>query len=246
MRILIAIPIIINPVVAKEAIEQVINKVDVTVLLCNNGGGHVIDSLFADYRHKENVIIWKKDHNVYVNPIWNEFIAYFINSNQYDRLIIMNSDLTLQNDWDEILRNRWKTNPSEIIVPDVTDDKRKVYLPIYTYFDGYTQVYSNTPGIFITLNKSQARVVYPIPEECKIWFGDTWIFTILIEGDQKIVIPYNFIAFHHHSTSVQKVPGIHAMIELDKIAWENSMQDKMINKIKKLKDGFSSFTLPSE
>lgn len=246
MRILVTIPIIVNPIVAREVINQVVNKLDVTVLLCNNGGDHTIDELLDEYKAMEGVIVWKKERNVYVNPVWNEFIAYFLESDSYDKLIILNSDLTLQKDWDEVLRNRWIIDDSEIIVPIVTDDKRKAYLPINTEFGAFSRASSNTPGIFITLSKPQARMIYPIPSDCKIWFGDTWIFTILNEKDCHMAIPYNFIAFHHHSTSVQKVPGIHAMIELDKIAWENSMQDKMINKIKKLKDGFSSFTLPSE
>jgi len=251
MHILVAIPIIVNPIVAKEAIDQVINKSNVTVLLCNNGGDHAIDELLLKYSDMKNVVLWKKEKNVYVNPIWNEFIRHFLESDEYDRLIIMNSDLTLQKDWDKVVINRWNVNYNEIIVPHLTDDKRAMYLSMDPTYGSSYKTYSNTPGIFITLNKEQAREVYPIPEECKIWFGDTWIFAILVEGGQGIVTPANLIAYHHHSTSVQKVPGIHEIIELDKIQWaqfiHSELSDKITkSKINKLKNGFSSSTLPSE
>lgn len=236
MKILLCIPIIVNPVVAREAIEQIVDKQDVSIILCNNGGGEPIDAVLNEYRFDPNVIIWKKHKNVYVNPIWNEFLEYFLENDQYDRLIILNSDLTLQNDWDIVVKNRWESRPDEILVPTVTDDKLLMYKPVDSRFGEATEVTEGVPGIFITMNRRQAKAVYPINESCKVWYGDNWCYGILTGLGEKIMVLKNLLAFHHHSTSVQSVPGIHNIIEEDKLYWKDVASLKMQQRIQEIKD----------
>lgn len=233
-------PIIVNSVVAREAINQIINKEDITVILCNNGGGDEIDQLLTEFKHIENVRLWKRETNTFVNPIWNDFMEYFLTLEEWDHLIILNSDLTLQKDWSDVIRNRWYINPDEIIVAKVSDDKRLMYQDTNVAVTPCTKIYSGIPGIFITLSLKQAYMVYPIPKEILIWFGDTWIYDILILLGETVVVPENLWAFHHHSTSVQRVPKIYEMIEEDKIAWKNDVEPLKIEKIKRLKDGSKS------
>lgn len=235
MSILLCIPIIVNHEVAREAINQVINRKDVTVILCNNGGDQHIDQLLDEYREIENIKFWKKEKNIYVNPIWNEFIQYFLQVDQWDHLIIMNSDLTLCRNWDEILHWCFSCKTNVSIVPITTDDKTKIYVPTELMPTAGNLLYEGIPGIFITLSKKQAKLVYPIPEECKIWFGDTWIYSILVALGEAVMSIDQFIAYHHHSTSVSTVPGIHDLIEKDKVRWEKVVQPAMIEHILELK-----------
>lgn len=235
MKILLCIPIIVNPVVAREAINQVINKENVTVILCNNGGGQEIDNLLSEFQHTNGVRLWRRDVNTFVNPIWNDFIEYFLTMREWDKLIIMNSDLTLQQNWDQIIKNRWYLNPDEVIVTNVSDDKTRMYQPQPVEVDGSTQLYTGIPGIFITLNQRQAEMVAPIPDEIKIWFGDTWVYNKLVYLGERIIVPWNLWAFHHHSTSVQKVPGVYEMIEEDKIVWRDVVEPRLVAEIQEAK-----------
>lgn len=238
-KILVAIPIIVNSDVAREAINQVVLNLNVTVLLCSNGGGPEIEQLLNEFKHLPNVITWIYEKNIYVNPVWNKFLDFFIQSSQWDRLMILNSDLTLQKDWLQVLEKRWLDNPNDILVPMVTDDKTKMFEDIHIEGGSAQQVYEGVPGICLTLNKKQASAVYPIPEEVKVWFGDNWILGIMTALGEKIFVLDNFLAYHHHSTSVQAVEGVYEIIEQDKLAWDISGRHKMKNRVEELNNQIS-------
>lgn len=234
-KILICVPIILNADVAREAIKQIVDQKDVTVVLCNNGGDQHIKNVINEFALKPDVSVWTRSQNVYVNPIWNDFIEYFLIKDEWDHLIIMNSDLTLQKDWAEVVKNRWEKRPHESLIPQVLDDKNLMFIDEKTEYAHGIQAYEGIPGIFITLTKKQAGMIFPLPKECKIWFGDTWLYSILVALGEKVVSPENLKAFHHHSTSVQKVPRAYEIIEEDKIAWQKIVHPLMVEKIKHLK-----------
>jgi hypothetical protein len=58
------------------------------------------------------------------------------------------------------------------------------------------------PGIFITLSREQAKAVYPIPEEIKVWFGDSYLYPLLDASGYSISISHDLLAFHHTSMSI--------------------------------------------
>jgi hypothetical protein len=143
----------------------------------------------------------------------------------------MNSDLIMQRNWSEVLRNRWKVNPDEILLPvmggPVTEEVSTEIAPAEL-------VTSGTPGVFITLNRKQAEMIYPIPEACRVWFGDNWIYEILRIIGFETLIPSNLLAHHYWSQTVSKVPGISKIIEEDKIAWRDIVEPKMRQRITQL------------
>lgn len=223
MKILVAIPCLYGQAHTLEAINSIIAADG--ILLIDNGAEPAVKEIINSFDKYSNVHIIRNEKNIYVNPAWNQIINFFLNS-EFDYLAIMNSDLIMQEDWYAILKTRWLASPDEIIIPTITQDKQ---------FGGYTlsdvfiaqEVSEGTAGVFITLNKKQAEVIYPIPDVCKVWFGDEWIYTILRQLGYKTLIPENLLAYHYWSQNVQKVEGISELIEEDKRQWEKTGRPAM-------------------
>ncbi len=210
-KILIGIPMLYGPEHCRECLESVIYKKDVDVLVIDNGAEKRVKDMLLDYVHLPNFHIIINPENIYVNPAWNQIMQFFLKID-YKHLIIMNSDLIMHEDWDIVFRKRVST----VVLPVIVDNFYKV--------DVESQkgvfVFSGTPGVFITMNRKQVELVYPIPSEILVWFGDLWIFTILREKGHHTFIPESLLAKHYWSSTVSKVDGISEIIEKDKLAWE--------------------------
>ena len=216
MKLLIGIPCLYNSVVTNEAIAAVINKTD--VLLIDNGAEHPVKEVIATYPQAKVIV---NPENIYVNPGWNQIIKYFLESD-YTHLVIMNSDLIMQEGWYENLETFINHYPF-IPIPVINGDSS----------EGYTEVFSGPPGVFICLTREQVELVYPIPDYLKIWFGDNWIYEIL-RTKYKTVVLHNLVARHYHSQSVSQVEGISELIEEDKKNWAEKGIVERDNKIKNI------------
>ena len=232
---LICIPVVKNPDVLRECLDQIMHKrgVHITVLL--NGADQDVKNFAKPLSDYLQITIAENSENVYVTKAWNLFLNLFINSDEYDRLIILNSDLSMQFDWARILRLVWEENPEYVVTPNVIHDKLDIFkhIPIEV---GEISTVDNPPGIFITFNKEMAKAVYPIPEQIRVWFNDSYIYAILKALNYPIVTVSNLMCFHHVSTSVNSIAGIHEVIEQDKIAWKEIVEPKLQEKIKQLKN----------
>lgn len=233
-RILIGIPCIVNPHVIKETVQAILYKPNVHIILIDNGADHDVKDLLAHYATYENVNVWNNDKNEFVNKAWNQLMRYFLGSELHDRLIIMNSDLVMHINWNIILDMMWKEGPDLILTPTLVDDKTEMFRSSYRTKEKVDS--PNPAGVFITLNKRQCELVHPIPEEIKVWFGDTWIYQILDAFTYKVFAPKSLKAFHHTSESIKRVPGVYEIIEEDKIAWHDIVEPKMQKLIQTLKN----------
>lgn len=213
-KILIGIPVLYGAYHCKEAIESVINKPNVDLLIIDNGAEQAVKNIVQFYDILPNVTVISNKVNIFVNPAWNQIIDYFIHSD-HDRLIIMNSDLIMGNGWDEVCQKRWAVNHDEILLPVIGELHY-----VDTNIANAKKVYSGTPGVFITLNKEQAKIIYPIPSAINIWFGDNWIYEILRSSGYETLIPDNLLANHYWSSTIQKLGNAGEIIEEDKIAWD--------------------------
>lgn len=201
MKILVGIPCLFGSVHTKESIDSVINEAE--VLLIDNRAEQSVKDVISSYNcHK----IHNKE-NIYVNPAWNQIIEFFLKNDYYDSLVIMNSDIIMENGWSDVLK---KAETDIIAIPNLGDATEDV------------EVYSGTPGVFIHLNRKQAEIIYPIPEFIKVWFGDNWIYEILRSLGYKTIIYHELKASHYHngSQNVSRVKGISEIIEEDKRQWE--------------------------
>ena len=239
MRILIAIPFLFGAEHSKLCIESVINS-ECDLLLIDNGAEQSVKNVLNFYHSRSNVHIISNQENIFVNPAWNQAMEFFL-SLDYDRLIIMNSDLIMHPNWFEVLKNRLVEFPDEITLPIIADN---ILQYATCEYQSGMEVASGTPGVFISLNKKQVEIVYPIHSEIKIWFGDNWILDSLRGLGFKTVIAPNLFAYHYYngSQSVSKLNGISEMIEQDKKNWTNIVQNKMFQLIQEtefIQRGFS-------
>ncbi len=235
MNILIGIPCLYGGKMCDEAIASVVHKEFVSVLLIDNGAEDEVMNVILKYCSLPNVYIISNPKNIYVNPVWNQIMDFFLKRTEFSHLVIMNSDLVMHKLWDKVLINRLAENPYEITVPKVIDDKYFSSFEINTLVSDAQKVDSGTAGIFITLHRSQVEIVYPIPPEIIIWFGDNWCYEILRNLGYETVIPDNLLCYHAHSQTVQRVKGISEMIEEDKRQWVNIVEPKMREVIAKHK-----------
>lgn len=218
MKILVGIPVLYGPQHCREAIESVIDNENVTVLVIDNGSGpDMIDMLssFPVSNYKGKLVVIRNPENVYVNPAWNQILEAFL-ENEYEYLVIMNSDLVMCKDWYEVLKKHLTLFPQNIPIPHITTNKNE--LRAVNKPQEVTHVFEGTPGVFICLNRIHASLINPIPKEVKVWFGDNWIYETLRKWYSTVVLS-NLVAYHSGSQTVSRVPGISELIEQDKIEW---------------------------
>lgn len=197
MNILVGIPVISGVEHTRQAIDSVINEADVLVI-DNNA-----DDLTKLMLMREDIAVIENETNLYVNYAWNQILELFLKSD-HETLIIMNSDLIMEQGWSKRL------DPSKICIP--TDGS-------HTYDVLVTE---GTPGVFIHMNRKMAEIVFPIPDYIKIWFGDLFIFQVLRGLGYETVVKAGLIANHYNggSQSVNIVPNKEAIIEQDKENWK--------------------------
>lgn len=221
MKYMVGIPCLYGYEHTKEAIRSVVYKPNTEVVLVDNGAEESVKKLIYDYViGNKNVSAIHNKENIYVNPAWNQIISAFLQSDS-EYLLIMNSDLILQDQWHYVL-NSYLSDNKDIPVPVITDDIGLIdyCYPLFDGSYGQEEVFEGIPGVLIILNKAQANLIYPIPETIKVWFGDNWIYDGLRKAGYKTVILKNLLTYHSGSQNVSKVPGISEIIENDKREWE--------------------------
>lgn len=229
MKILVGIPCLYGYKHTMEAINSVINQDNVELLIIDNGSTDDLKELYKLYSDNPKVMVRVNEKNIYVNPAWNQIMWSFLNEyKDSDILVIMNSDLTLQKDWSNVLRNLYKFNEKASYLPVVVNDCMKIErikdVDTHITNEMLTYVDSGTAGIFITLSRTQCEMVYDIPETMKVWFGDNWIYDMLRGLGHRTAIVNNLFAFHGLSQCVTRVEGVDALIELDRKEWYNNVE----------------------
>lgn len=232
MRFLIAIPFLSGADHSRMAIESVINNGYHDVLLIDNGSSRDVKEVLNYYHSRENVHIISNPENIYVNPAWNQAMKFFICRKQYDGLILMNSDLILQDKWHVSLYRFYNNedNLNKIPVPIITDVPQSYDQNDQNFFP----VYAGISGVFIVLPRKAVECVYPVPEDIKVWFGDNWIYDVARGcGFETGVL--NGLVSHHWwggSRTIAKTDNVLQIIEQDKKAWSEKIQSQVDQKIK--------------
>lgn len=237
MRFLIAIPFLSGADHSRMAIESVINNGYHDVLLIDNGASHDVKAVLNYYHSRENVHIISNPENIYVNPAWNQAMKFFICRKQYDGLILMNSDLILQDKWHVSLSRFYNNedNANKIPVPIITDNPQA-----YDQTDqAFTVIHGGISGVFIVLPRKAVECVCPVPEDIKVWFGDNWIYDVARGcGFETGVL--NGLVSHHWwggSRTIAKTNNVLQIIEQDKKAWHEKICFQVHEKISKHNTG---------
>ncbi len=247
MKILVGIPVLSGYKHTMEAINSILNQQNVELLIIDNNATPDLKELFKNYAHYANFNVKVNDQNIYVNPAWNQIMYAFLNNDEYkgcDLLVIMNSDLTMQNNWSDVLRQCYQSNPTGCYMPIVVNDcvKLERMKEVNINTQNCEVIKEGAPGIFITLTKEQCRLVYDIPETMKVWYGDNWIYGILRGIGHQTVIPDNLFAFHGLSQTVSKVEGIDDIIAKDRYEWNTNVEPYMNLLIERLNNERNSLS----
>lgn len=216
MRILVGIPVLYNGTTCLKAFESVIDEAD--LLIIDNGSAPDVKQAIKTFQDKYICSVIGFEKNIFVNASWNCILREFIGSD-FDQLVIMNSDLIMQPGWSKQLEDGI------------------ISLPCDGTLKADEEVFRGSPGIFIQTNKKMAEMVYPIPEQIKLWYGDEYILTILREMGYKTIVKHKLVGLHFHggSQSIAILPNKSEMIEADKVAWETIVEPLMQKKISELK-----------
>ncbi len=218
MKYLVGIPCLYGAEHTKEAVESVVNDLDVDVLLIDNGAEEAVKDVINSYSNRENIRIIAYKTNTYVNPAWNQIIHTFLSGYlSSDYLCIMNSDIIMHKQWKEVADYIYNENKDDILIPTQLQDRNLINKDIHIKPKAMQGVFSGTAGVCIFLNRKQAGLIYPIPDYIKIWWGDYWIYTILRNLCYNTFVVDNLLAYHcgGGSQNVSKVEGISELIEKD-------------------------------
>jgi len=202
MRILVGIPVIYCEECVHQCLESLKGQ-DVEILIIDNDATPTIKEIIQSYPKIVN------EENIYVNPAWNQIMKTFLNSN-YDKLIILNSDMILEKDVIEKIKRIDVDTDKTIILPNVSD---------HHISEGVREIDWGFPGIMIVLSRKMCELVYPIPESLKLWFGDDWIYKRLKKNGYNLRVHYNIKARHSGSRSIASLKEASEIIEQDKINW---------------------------
>jgi len=205
-KLLVGIPVIYDVACVKKCLAHVIGADG--ILIIDNNATPDIKKLIEPY----NKIVNAK--NVYVNPAWNQLMEYFLAHPEFDTIIILNSDIYLKNDV-----------CAKIKLIDL--DAQKV-IPLVTGVSAFSEspnptshvVKDGVPGVFICLSRKMVELVYPIPSEIKLWYGDNWIFSKLQLLKYEMTVYSDLQAIMDWSRSIGLLPEASAIIEEDKKAWD--------------------------
>lgn len=234
-RILLSCPCLYGKSHTQECIESIIHKPNIDCLFIDNGAEQEVKDLLDFYeRSYSHFKVMHFEKNTFVNPAINSGMKYFLDHPEYDYFISINNDLILYNNWDQVIRKRLALYPNEICLPTIVDDKLFTNMEVDSEPVEGTVITGGVNGVFMIFNRAQIKAVYPIPEIIKIWFGDNYLFSICREIGYKTVMSSNFIGYHAHSQTVQKVEGISAMIEEDKVNWATCVVPMMLDRIEEL------------
>lgn len=213
MKLLTIVPVLHDAVWTKLCLD----KIKGDLLVIDNGADEQVKDVIKDYD------VLRNDENIFVNPVWNQAIRFFLRSD-YDLLALICSDVVMMANWEDFVLRFFDGN---MMIPTVINGIPERMENILVMDDKHIEV-TEAAGLFFIFNKRMARIVYPLPETIKIWFGDNWIFKKLMDKDIKINLYDNLYCMHGNSRSIAPMfeEGTR-IIEQDKKEWAKIMASSL-------------------
>lgn len=237
MKVLVAMPCVNNVHVTTECLDSIVNH-PVDILLCQNGATPEIKELFASYaKEYSHKIVGILDVvvNDGLNPALNMFLYYFLEHPEYTHMAIINSDIILNRKWLKIITSAIRHYGEEISWMPTEVDKLRVFGEPDMHDLDSKEIKGGVPGIFMWFTRRHAAMVYPMPKEIKIWFGDNWAYDIYRGVGYHTMMLKNLWCFHHGSSTIKTLESTSPWIEADKVAWSTMVEPMMKAKINELR-----------
>jgi hypothetical protein len=207
-KVMVGIPVLNGNDWVKKCVDSTYPQAD-DFLIIDNGADREGKIIIEPYKKIVN------EKNIYVNPAWNQIMKAFLESdNNY--LIIQNSDLILgASAINEIRKIDIAKDKTNIIAHQVDEFSNNPSEEIIDLGDG-------VPGIMIIMDKEMCKMVYPIPEDLKLWYGDNWIYCRLQKNGYKFILHKSIEVKHGLSKSINYLPDHEKgpIIDSDKNLWE--------------------------
>jgi GT2 family glycosyltransferase len=155
-------------------------------------------------------IVVRNPVNLYVNPAWNQMMQWFLDSPQYDLLVIANSDLVLTPGWAEKLRAFRRARPQEQVIFGKVDPEHA------------------SMGAFFVMTRRVVEACCPIPPEMLIYGGDDFIFEITKRVGFELVTAEDVTMFHAVSGTIRKSPEVWEIGKRDNGLWHHHVLPKIV------------------
>ncbi len=229
MKILVTFPFFADPEIAIRAYESFSNIPDVDIFTIDDNAKPEVKRMIESNHIPINVV---NEKDQFATGCWNQAMKYFLEHPEYDILRIGFSDVVMQNGWKEILEANF--DEDEAILPTFTKTPDELATVSQEPAVGVKEVTTKgTPADCVFLSRKMVELVYPVPEEIKLWYNDEYIFTIMRNTGHRVVLLENLFAHHYGSMIINGVYSqeSHDQIEIDKKNWSEKIEKQMWEKI---------------
>lgn len=197
----------------------------VDVVVVDNGASEEAKAGIATFQKDVEVI--RNHTNVYVNPAWNQLAERFLRSDA-GILVIANADVLVRPGWAESLFARRELGVNELWFGRRTSTVQEagtVGRPRQHSSEEIVDVLASRGGFFAMARKA-VSLVFPIPSELRIFYGDDWIFGILGRIGYRQVTLADVVVWHEESVSQKRLPELNQLIEQDRHAWKTHLEHR--------------------
>lgn len=178
----------------------------VQLLIVDNGSALDVKTAIAG----KGVVI-QNAVNRYVNPAWNQMMAWFLaRPGRYDLLIIANSDLVLDAGWAARLRAYRAVNRQEQII------------------FGKVGPQHSSMGAFFAMTQGAVLAAYPIPDDLLIYGGDDFIFEVNRRVGFTEDVIEDLTMFHAVSGTISRSPELWELGHRDNARWHQHVLPKIV------------------
>ena len=190
----------------------------VDVIIIDNGSTDEAKAGIATFEDHIDVVC--NPENIYVNPAWNQIAERFLAS-QAEVLVVANSDLIAKPGWAETLFSRHRESRArEFWFGRRTGDQREVEVEAPRSHTTRESGAPNTRGGFFALTRAAVQLVFPLPAPPLIWYGDDWIFNILLRVGFRAVTLEDVVVWHAESVSQKRLPDLNSIVGQDRQQWD--------------------------
>ena len=231
MKVLICFPFFADPEVALKSYQS-FQVEDVDIYTIDDNAKPEVKTMIAG-----NHIPIMEENSVdnFATGCWNQAAQYFLEHPEYDCLRIGFSDFIMMNGWKEVLEANWDENTA--ILPRFVKTMEELQATQPELYPGGKFVTAGgTPADCVFLSRKLVEMVFPVPEDIKLWYNDEYIFTIMRETGHQVTVLDTLVGYHYGSLILQGpyVQESHDRIELDKLAWETTIKAQVWEKIKEI------------
>jgi glycosyltransferase involved in cell wall biosynthesis len=221
-RIMLGVPCFAEGQVLLEFALHSFVEEDVEVVAVDNGASPSTKAALAIFESSISVI--RKSQNIYVNPAWNELAERFLASTA-EVLVLANADLVVSTGWSKALLLRHDhargLNRKEFWRGRGVDTIGEV--AIHREISGESSTDPrHTAGAFFALPREAVAAAFPIPG-LRVWYGDTWIETVLEAAGWSSVTLRDVVARHAGKVSSNQLPEFAAIVQSDREMWEGGL-----------------------